>query len=144
LTLAIPIYLTVSPKGHREKEEKMKRLAKRTQKLSVLVSLVFVIFASSSMAADFFPLDVWEELTASEPDNAVTAYSEAMQRDMDNIEMAHMNFPFDVQKELDDLGGRQWDADSAYDSKNGATNSATSNPFGVPDELLIAEYSIGY
>jgi hypothetical protein len=91
----------------------MKRLAKRTQKLSVLVSLVFVIFASSSMAADFFPLDVWEELTASEPDNAATAYSEPAQRDMNKVEMAHTNFPFDVQKELNDLGGGDSEARSA-------------------------------
>ena len=122
----------------------MKRLAKRTQKLSVFVSLVFVIFASSSMAADFFPLDVWEALTASEPDNAATVYSEPMQRDMDKTEMAHMNFPFDVQKELNDLGGREWRARSTYDSKSGAAKPDAHNPFGVPNELLIAEYSIGY
>lgn len=127
----------------------MKRVAKKIQRHSVWATLVFFIFASSSMAADFFPLDIWEALTASEPENAAArgpdaeAFSVTTQRDMDTIEMAQMHFPFDVQKELNDLGERDSGMQSTHRPKNSATNSDTANPFGVPDELLMAASGIG-
>jgi hypothetical protein len=117
----------------------MKRTSKINQKFKMLLALAIVVFTSPSLAADFFPLDVWEALTAMGGSHA-DAYSEPMPMAMNKVEMAHTNFPFDVQKELNDLGRVDWSVYSAYLSKTIASRVDAPNPYWVPDELMSAVY----
>ena len=86
----------------------------KTIAFAVMATFVFISQGSQALAADTFPWDVWEEMTAWEqsrlesPDPDVEAYSEPEPPRFKRVEMVPLTFPFDVQKELDALEGTDW------------------------------------
>lgn len=64
--------------------------------------LAYLSFSVPTIAADYFPLDVWEEMLAWEQDKATTsvadaeAYSQPKTTSMVKATMISVSFPFDV------------------------------------------------
>ena len=80
----------------------------------VLATLALLGTPALTMADDFFPLDVWEEMDAWERiitaglDPDVSRYNETLPAGFDGTEMVEVSFPFDVWEQLKDLGNINW------------------------------------
>ena len=122
----------------------MKTTGFKPKKVTVLATLAFLSISVPTIAADFFPLDVWEEIVAWElttmaaldPDIAVR--SETIQLGVYDADMVDASFPFDVWKELNDLGGIDWGAMKnwkAFNLNYGTSKEDRTNPYWMPEEL---------
>ena len=79
----------------------MKRSYQRSKTISVLAILVFFSVLSNGFASsDFFPIDIWEELDAWEQ-NINTIYGFKVE----SSKLSSESFPFDVNEELNNMGG---------------------------------------
>ena len=128
----------------KRKEEAMKRSDQRSKTISVLAVIVFLSVPFNVFAADFFPLDVWEEIEFWEQNkvtatvNDVEAYSEPQEAVLTMNSVTSKMFPFDVQAELNELGGVQWATLknwSTYNTNYGTTREDRINPYWIPEEL---------
>jgi hypothetical protein len=125
-------------------EETMKITGLKPKALTVLVTLALLSVSAPTLAADFLPLDVWEEMEAWEfhltaslnPDAAGTI--ETIPKGMAEVEKVHLSFPFDVGKELNDLGGikgRKRNDWKAVKLTNGTLKEDYTNPYWMPEEF---------
>ena len=121
----------------------MQRPGQRTRIITALAMLAYLSFSVPTIAADYFPLDVWEEMLAWEQDKATTsvadaeAYSQPKTTSMVKATMISVSFPFDVQDELNNLGGIEYTAlmnRKAYNINYGTAREDTTNPYWMPKE----------
>jgi hypothetical protein len=120
----------------------MKRKIYTSKRLALLVTLTMVGVAVPAHAADFFPLDVWEMMGTWQP-NPVAVYltmAKANRRPM-SMEPNRVDdkvppsFPFDVWKELNDLGGIDANRINAFVIGYGRSGESEPNPYWLPEEL---------
>lgn len=118
----------------------MKTKTVNSKTLTALAIMAFLGITVPTYAADFFPLDIWEELETWELNNgevyatATETYSAPMSMGSENVEIAHTSFPFDVLKEINDLGDIDWKDWKALDVKYGGTSEKKTNPYWMPEE----------
>ena len=118
----------------------MKRKTLNLKTLTVLVIIACLSITVPAYAADFFPLDVWEELETWEQNNGevyatvAEGYGAPVSMDTGKAEIVHTSFPFDVLKEINDLGGIDWKDWGAFDVGYGSTNEKETNPYWYPEE----------
>ena len=118
----------------------MKRKTLNLKTLTVLAIITFLSITVPTYAADFFPLDVWEELENWEQNSGEgyatvsEAYGAPMSMDLEKDEIVHTSFPFDVLKEINDLGGIDWNNWDAFNVGYGSTNEKKTNPYWYPEE----------
>ena len=116
----------------------MKATGFKPKIVTVLATLTFFSISVPASAADFFPLDFWEELEAWEQttmaalDPDIAVHNEAIPLGADDAEMVNASFPFDVWKELNDLGGKDW---KALNLNYGPAKEDRTNPYWLPEEL---------
>jgi hypothetical protein len=118
----------------------MKRKTLNSKALTAFAITAFLIITVPTYAAEFFPLDVWEELENWEQNNGriyvtlTEAYSEPRSMDLEKVEAVHTSFPFDVLKEINDLGVIDWNDWEAFNVGSGGTNQKKTNPYWYPEE----------
>jgi len=118
----------------------MKRKTVNSKTLTSLAITAFLCITVPTFAADFFPLDVWEELETWEQNDgelyatATETYSAPMSMDLREVEIVHTSFPFDVLKEINDLGGIDWNDWKAFNVGYSHTNDKETNPYWYPEE----------
>lgn len=119
----------------------MKRSDQGIKTISVLAILACLIVPFQVLATDYFPLDVWEEMESWEQNKVTVDATNVGAYDSTNmIEDASLNkmFPFDVQGELDKLGGIEW---VTFENRKvnyinyGTLRENKSNPYWMPEEL---------
>jgi hypothetical protein len=118
----------------------MKTKTLNSKTLTALAIMAFLSVAAPTYATDFFPLDVWEELEIWEQNNGelyatvTEASGVPMSMDTGKLEIDHTSFPFDVLKEINDLGGIDWNGWEAFNKGYGGTNENKTNPYWYPEE----------
>ena len=122
----------------------MKTTGFKPKIVTVLATLAFLSISVPTIAADFFPLDVWEEIEAWEQttmaalDPDIAVHNETIPLGVDDAEMVNASFPFDVWKELNDLGSSDWSAlknRKAFNFNDGTAKENRTNPYWLPEEL---------
>ena len=120
----------------------MKTTGLKLKTVTVLATLAFLSISVQTIAADFIPLDVWEEIEAWEqtitagldPDSV--GYDQTMPMGIDDAEMVNASFPFDVWEELNDLGDIYWRMVKNWNAFNlnyGTAKEDTTTPYGMPE-----------
>ncbi len=110
--------------------------------IAVLACLTYPGFAVTTHAADFFPLDLWEEMADWQLPNRVAheadvePYSPPMQVNRGNAGVVHTTFPFDVVEELNTLGNSDRHDFRVYAASTGSNHRNTANPYWLPEELI--------
>lgn len=114
----------------------MKKRFWSVKSAAVMAMAAVVSMAAAASAADFFPLDVWEEMATWEQAGgsshvaAAEAYSEPMPA---TVEQAPATFPFDVLEALNELDATAW-YDTSADSASSFLAAGT-NTYWLPEEL---------
>lgn len=109
--------------------------------VAVLATLIYLGFAFPIGAADFFPLDLWEEMAGWQQNKAVVrgadieAYSEPMRIDWDKAATVHTTFPFDVAEELNARGNGNGYDSRENDARIGHIHGNKTNPYWLPVEF---------
>jgi len=111
--------------------------------LTVLATLAFLSTSVAAIAADYFPLDVWEEMDAWEQtitaglDPDLARHNESMPVSAGDAQTVNASFPFDVWEELNHISGTAWSALKnwkAFELKYGTAKKDTTNPYWMPEE----------
>jgi hypothetical protein len=119
----------------------MKNIIMKFKIIAVLVSLTYLSFAVPTQASDFFPLDLWEEMTRWQQNiGAVNeghngADSEPMRINLGKAGVVHTTFPFDVWEELNALGSSHRHDSREYFVSFGNTHRIKTNPYWLPEEF---------
>jgi hypothetical protein len=122
----------------------MKAIDIKTAGYGLLISLAFLIIAVSTDAADFFPLDVWEEVTYRQPsshgrDEALPeATRKAMSVPAGATATALLAFPFDVAEALNNLGGGDGRLAGGHTFHVNPSFKNHGNPYWLPEEYYPA------
>ncbi len=120
----------------------MKTTGLKSKTVTVLATLSFLSISVQTIAADFIPFDVWEEIEAWEqtitagldPENV--GYNQTMPMGIDDAEFVHASFPLDVWEDLNDLCGIYWRMMKnwkAFNLNYGPAKKDTTNPYGMPE-----------
>jgi hypothetical protein len=124
-------------------EDTMTITGLKLEMLTVLATLAFLIISAPAIGAEYFPLDVWEEMEAWEPttyaalDPDIAVYHETAPMGVGDAERVNASFPFDVWEELNYLDVTDWSALKnwkAFDLEYGTAKEDTTNPYWIPEE----------
>lgn len=99
-----------------------------------LAALVCISVAGSIHAADFFPLDVWEEMRGWQFKKDVTD-GFGPKADHRPISPGPAAFPWDVREELNALSGDAGHHGPWFFVKIVASRRKNANPYWLPEEL---------
>lgn len=103
---------------------------------TVLITFFLVCQHFQAWSTDTFPLDLWEEMTTWERNrmeshiSGAEDYSEADSTHIKSV--APLSFPFDVQKELDDLDGTDWKRPDLNRYRHQTTAALKENVYWLP------------
>jgi hypothetical protein len=118
----------------------MKRTPLPSRILTAVAVAAFLSIAVPAYAADFFPLDVWQEMQAweqangAEDEKLMPAYRQPIPVDGDTGEGVHLSFPFDVWAALNALGGIDGDNMKAFSVSYDSPERNKTNPYWYPEE----------
>ncbi|BBO71598.1 hypothetical protein DSCA_55280 [Desulfosarcina alkanivorans] len=118
----------------------MKRTLPKFKIMAVLACLAYPGFAVPVLASDFFPLDLWEEMTDWQLHTRVTheadieAYRQAMTL-IRGADVGHTTFPFDVAAELIAMGDSHRHESREYPASDGSTHRNRTSPYWLPEEF---------
>ncbi len=122
----------------------MKTTDFKSKTVAVLATLVFLSIPVPTIAADFFPLDIWEEMDAWEHtltaglDPDIGVKNQTIPIGIDDAKMIKASFPLDVWEELDDLDYFNWRMmknRNAFNIQYGTAKEDTKNPYWMPEEI---------
>lgn len=105
---------------------------------TVLMTLSLLSLHLQAWSTDTFPLDLWEEMTAWERsrieshNSMMKADSESDSPHVKSAAMVPLSFPFDVQKELDDLDGTERKRTDSNRYRNRTTGTIRGNAYWLP------------
>ena len=114
------------------KEEAMKRSHQRSKTISVLAILVYFSVPSHGLVADFFPLDVWEEMDVWEQKIDTNHGFK-----VESSKLSNKLFPFNVSEELNNMGEIQllnFKNFGQHNIKYGTKKEDKTNPYWMPEE----------
>ena len=118
----------------------MKAIDLKPAEYGLLIGLAFLIIAVSTDAADFFPLDVWEELAYRQSSNhgrdevLPEATRKAMSMPAGATATAHLTFPFDVAEALNHLGVGHGRLAGGHTFHVNPSFKNPGNPYWLPEE----------
>lgn len=88
-------------------------------------------------AADFMPLDVWEEMADWEQEQprggqaAIDEDDKAMTLTLDEVDKVHLSFPFDVAKDLNEMADTEG---HAFEEHDRVPMKKAINPYWLPED----------
>ncbi|BBO71903.1 hypothetical protein DSCA_58330 [Desulfosarcina alkanivorans] len=121
----------------------MKKTGLTSRTLAALMIMQLAGVAVPVMhASDYFPLDVWEEMAAWQPgsvaDERLTGRDgPPMSIKGYGLETVQTSFPFDVWKELNDLGSMGAPRADTFDVGYGRSEKYIPVPYWLPEELHV-------
>ncbi len=119
----------------------MQRENLKSKMLTLLAIVAFFSIVVPANADDFFPLDVWEEMTSwaknktAAPRHDGVAPDERILIGANQLKATQASFPFDIWKALNELGGADLSQRNAFGKNHGAGKEDRSNPYWMPEEL---------
>ena len=119
----------------------MKAIAPNSAGYCLWVSLIVLGMATSVVAGDVFPLDVWEEMTHWHSKSAIKkeirAESSAQPVPVTKVELApiHLTFPFDVAKALNQSSRLDGKPADRHSQRVTASSKHHGNPYWLPEEF---------
>jgi hypothetical protein len=125
----------------------MKRTILKLKIIAVLASLIYPGFAVPTHASDFFPIDLWEEMTGWQHnkdvvnEKAIGAENEPRPKNWGIGGAVHTTFPLDVCEELNALGNGKWHDLREYFANIGNTHRNKTNPYWLPEEFTTGTAS---
>ena len=109
--------------------------------LILLAFLPFIVLAGSAFAADFFPLDIWQEIVAwrSKKSGSEVFVIKGDHRPKSSVAGAAAKasdaFPWDVREELNALGSDTGCGDTRFYGTSDITGRSRVTPYWLPAEL---------
>lgn len=121
--------------------DNMKRTILKLRIITVLACLTYLSFAVPIHASDFFPLDLWEEMTNLQQNigavnvGDIGVHSDPVPINLGKAGVVHNTFPFDVCEELNALNNSHWHDSREYSVSVGKTHLNKTNPYWLPEEF---------